>query len=205
MGGGGDGGASEMRAEEAARQQRIREGTEQVNQTFDSQFNDSFFDGRSQAYTNYATPQLQQQYQDAQKQLTYALARSGQLDSSVRAQRESDLTRLYDQRATEIANQAQDYENQSRNSVEDARSSIISQLNASGDAEQAARDATNRATSLTQPDSYSAVSDLFGTFVQGLGAQYAQERSAALSGGFYRPAFNTGLYSPRSGSVTVRN
>src|SRR6478736_3044441 len=50
-------------------------------------FGDDFFNDRREAYMNYATPQLEDQYGDAQKQLTFALARGGLLDSSVRGEK----------------------------------------------------------------------------------------------------------------------
>jgi hypothetical protein len=55
------------------------------------QFGDDFYSGRKQAYLDYATPQLNDQYGEAQRQLAFALDRSGMLDSSVRAQKEADL------------------------------------------------------------------------------------------------------------------
>jgi len=202
MRGGGSGG-SDARAQEEERQARIRAGTANINQVFDSQFNDDFFRGRRTAYTDYATPQLQQQYTDAQKDLSFFLARTGMLDSSVRADKEAELSRLYGVRSREIGDRALDFERNARNSVEDARSSLVSQLAQTGNADQAAANATSRAAALSKPDSYSPVTDLFGDFLTTLGKQAAQERAEARSGGVYRANFNTGLFAPRSGAVRV--
>ena len=191
------------RAEEAARQDRIRAGTRNINQVFDGQFNDQFFTGRRQAYADYATPQLQQQYEDARKELAFYLSRTGLADSSVRAQKEAELTRMFDTRSREQTDKALDYEKQARNSVEDARASLVQQLNSSGNADQAARDATSRAAALSQPDTYSPITDAFGDFISTLGKQAAQERAEARSGGVYRANFNTGLFAPRRNAVTV--
>lgn len=56
-GGGGDGGAAQARADEMARQARIKTGVGNINQKFEK-FDDGFFKGRGQAYTNFATPRL---------------------------------------------------------------------------------------------------------------------------------------------------
>jgi hypothetical protein len=202
-GGGKSGSSGSARADEAARQAQIRAGTAQVNQTFDSQFTDDFYKGRRDAYTQYATPQLQQQYEDAQKELVYALSRQGLTDSSVRSAREAELTRLFNIRNQEVADKAADYEKSARSSVEDARTGIVSQLNSSANADQAARDAATRAVTLSQGDQYNPLTNLFSDFVGTLGKQAAQERAEARSGGAYRANFNTGLFAPRSGAVTT--
>lgn len=199
-----DGGneAAQARADEAARQTKIREGTANVNSIFDSNFNDDFFNKRRDAYLSYATPQLEDQYGDANKQLTFSLARSGLLDSSVRGEKLGDLQKLYDTQKQAVADKALGYETGARNSVEDARGNLISTLNATGDAEGAAKGALARSAALSQPDAYSPLGQLFTDFTNGLGIQAAQERAAAASGGAYKPAYNTGLFS-NAGRVTV--
>lgn len=180
--------------EEAARQEKIRAGTQRIDSIFGNQFNDDFFTGRRQSYLDYANPQLQDQYAKAKEELTYALARSGTLDSTIRAQKEAELQKLYDQRAREIGDRALSYESDARNNVETARADLIRMLNATGDAEGAANSALTRAQALTQPDAYSPLEHLFTEFIAGLGTQAAQERAAALSGGAYKPPYSTGLF-----------
>lgn len=202
-GGGGNEIGSGQREDEAARQARIREGIGRINQTFDGQFNEPFFQGRRAAYSEYATPQLQREYGDAQRELAFYLARSGLGDSSVRASKEADLTRMFDRRATEVADKANDYERTARNAVEDSRGALISQVNATGDADQAARDANARAVALSKPENFDPVTNLFSDFVDTLGKQAASERAEAASGGAYRANFNTGLFGPNRGATRV--
>jgi len=69
-GGGGDGGAADearrQRAEaeqrERERQARISAGNAAINDTF-SKFDDNFYSGRRNAYIDFATPQLQDEYE----------------------------------------------------------------------------------------------------------------------------------------------
>lgn len=157
-------------------------------------FDDAFYKGRRDAYTSYANPQLQDQYANAGKELTFALARSGNLDSSARAQKEGERTKLYGQRSREIGDQALQQETTARNSVEDARSNLVTMLNATGDVNAAVNGATARSQALSQQPAFSPIGQLFSDFTAGLGTQAAAERATALSGGTYKSPYNTGLF-----------
>lgn len=205
--GGGNSGANEARQAreaEAARQAGIRAGTERVNNIFDGQFNDQFFDGRRQAFLDYARPQVEDQFGDAQEQLTFALARGGNLNSSTRAQKSADLQQRFDLANQEVADKGLAQANEARNAVESARSDLIGMLNATGDAQGAANSALSRAATLSQPTGFSPVSQMFGDFTAGLGQQAALERASAFSGGQVQPRYNTGLFGAPRNAVTVR-
>ncbi|SEG65010.1 hypothetical protein [Bosea lathyri] len=191
------------RSEEDARQQKIRDGTTRVGNIFESNFNDDFYKGRRDAFTNFATPQLEDQYGDAQKQLTYSLARSGTLDSSIRGEKVGELQKLFDTNKQDIADKALANETEARNNVEGARTDLIQTLSATGDAEGAANSALSRATALSQPTAFNPLSQLFAGFTSTLGQQAAQEKAEALSGGAYKAKYNTGLFGTPSSSVKV--
>lgn len=195
--------AAQARKEEQQRQGRIREGTARVNSIFDGQFNDPYFDSRKQAYIDYANPQLEDQYGDAQKELTFSLARSGLLDSSVRGQKTADLQKRYDLSKQEIADKALAYSGEAKTAVEDARANLINTLNATGDAEGAASGAINRASALSKPAAFSPISQLFADFTAGLGTQAALEKANYYSGGQTGARYQTGLFAPKTGSVKV--
>lgn len=161
-------------------------------------FNDDFFNNRKQAYIDYATPQLEDQYGDAQKQLTYALARGGNLDSSIRGEQLSKLQKLYDTNKQKVADDALSYETQARGSVEDARANLISTLNATGDVQGATSAALARSQALSQQPAYNPLSQLFVDFTSGLGTQAALERAEAMGGSPSR--YSTGLFG-NSGRV----
>lgn len=206
MGGGGKGGggaADAARAEEAARQANIRAGTDKINNIFDNQFTDDFYSQRQQAYLNYATPQLTDQYDKARQALTYALDRAGTADSSIRATREADLQKLYDTNTRSLADTALNYANDARNNVESARSSLISQLNATADQTGAINSATSRAAALSAPQGYSPLGQMFSAFTSALGQQAANEQTAAITG---QPSYyNTGLFSSNKSAVKTTN
>jgi hypothetical protein len=200
-----DGGASkaanQAKADEAARQATVRQGTQAVNDTF-SQFNDPYFEKQRTNYLNFALPQLDDQYGKAQKTLTYALARDGNLNSSAQAYQNGELQKTYDTQRLSIADQGQNFANQARSSVEDARGNLISTLNATGDATQAAQSAAARAGALSAPQGYSPIGDAFGAILNGIGVQAGAERAASL-GAAIKPTYNTGLFGSTAGAVKV--
>lgn len=206
-GGAGDGGARAARQAEDQRQSNIRNGTAQINSIFDSQFNDDFYKGRRQAYIDYATPQLNDQYADTRKQLTYALDRNGTLDSTARSQKEAELTKLYDTNRRAVSDQGLDYENQARNNVTAARGDLINQLSNTGDVTAAVNAATTRAAGLTAPDAYSPLAQMFSSFTSGLQQQAALEQANAAYGtGAGRPQvgrYNIGLFTGTPDAVRV--
>lgn len=194
MGGGGGGEAEAARQEEGERSRAIERGNRAITGRF-KQFDDGFYAKQRQGFLDYATPQLDDQFSKASKDLTFALARSGLSDSSARAQKEGELTKLYDTNKRQVADQAIDYENKARTSVEDARSNLVGTLAATGDAWGAVNGSLARAQALSQPQTYSPLADLFVSFTSGLNTQAANERAASASYGSYKPRYNTGLFS----------
>lgn len=201
--GGGDGGAAQARADEQARQARIRSGTQQIDNLFGQNFNDDFYGQRRQAYVDYASPQLEDQFADAQKQLTFYLDRNSTLDSTIRGQKEAELQKLYDTNRRSVADQALGYENTARTNIEDARADLIRTLSATADDQGAVNQAISRSAALSAPEAYSPLSDLFTKFTAGLGQQAGLERAAAYSGGAIQPRYNTGIFGPSKNAVKV--
>src|SRR3546814_928278 len=154
FGGGGNSDAAEAaRRDEEARQARIRAGMGQIDQTF-SQFNDDYFDTRSKAYLDYATPQLEDQFAKAKEQLIFALSRGGNLNSSVAGERLADLTKQYDRNRTALADRGLALANDARSKVESARSDLVAQLQGSAEPTSGAAQAAERAKRWAGPDPF---------------------------------------------------
>lgn len=175
--------------------------------TTQGQFNDDFFNSIADNYNSFAMPQLQDQQRKASDDLTYDLARTGNLDSSTRATKGSELQKAYDLNKQSIADKALNLKNQTKSAVEDARYNVISQLNATGDADGAAQAAMARASALSQPSmDFSPLTGLFADFTSGLGNAYAQERAYAASGGASHAGGTSfgNAATGRKGTVAVR-
>ena len=194
-GGGGDGGAAEQRRQEELRQQRVREGRDKIDETF-AQFDQPFYDARRQSYIDYASPQLEDQFKDASRDLLLALTRSGLQNSSARARRFGDLQKQYDTNARAIANKALDFENRARSSVESAKSDLYSQNQNLADPAMIAQNAMNRATTLTQMPNYNPLLALFEGVTAGIATQADLERRG-------RARKDTGLFSTGNASKVV--
>lgn len=192
-GGGGDGGAAEARAREEQRQARIRAGMRQIDKAF-SGFDDAFFDSRAQGYRDYALPQLEEQWTNTLRDLTYALSRSGMLNSSVAAEKQAEAKRMYDRYKQQIESQAANYAAQARGDVERNRGDLVAQLNATADPTAAANAAMARAQSLTAMPAFSPLGQLFADFTEGLGRYQATNRATDLANQIrlYNPGGSSG-------------
>ena len=94
----GDGGQAQaqeqaelQRAQEQARQGRVRAGKNNIDSTF-AGYDDDFYDSRTQSYIDYAKPEVADQFKDATLQLRAALSRNGMLQSSVSADQTAKLS-----------------------------------------------------------------------------------------------------------------
>jgi hypothetical protein len=166
--------AAETRAAEDTRQVEVNDGRARIDSTF-SRFDDGFYAGRERAYSDYYTPQLDEQYNDALKSLTFALADAGLLNSSVAAGRTGDLERDYARRRQEITSNAKGLANQTRGDVETARGELVQQLSATGDAQGVGNSAVSRAATLAAQPSFSPLAQVFQNTVAGIGAAQAAQ------------------------------
>lgn len=174
-GGGGDDGSKEARIREEQRQARIKQGMASIDQTF-SQFDDGFFDSRANAYQRFAMPQLEDKYTDALSTLTAALSRSGLLQSSVASNKNANLAKDYQLQRQNIVDQGIEQATNARRDIENARSALAMDLNATADPAAAAAAAQARAKIATQQPSFSPLGMLFQNVASGL-ADYQEARA----------------------------
>lgn len=168
-GGGGDGGAAQARADEMARQARIKQGVSNINDRF-SKFDDGFLEGRKQAYRNFATPQVNDQYKQVSDQLAFSLARTG-LDQSSEAARQGGVLMRDNALARQsLAEGATTEATKARQAIEDQRNNLISQVNMTSDPEMAAQNALRSAGILEQQQAFNPVANLFANTTGLLGA-----------------------------------
>lgn len=168
-GGGGDGGAAQARADEMARQARIKQGVGNINQKFEK-FDDGFFKGRGQAYTNFATPQVNDQYKQVGDQLAFSLARTGLDQSSESARQQGVLMRDNALARQTLAEGARTEATKARQAVEDQRNNLIQQVNMTADPEMAAQNALRSAGIMEQQQAFNPVANLFANTTGLLGA-----------------------------------
>lgn len=191
-GGGGDGGAA---AREAERQSNITNGYNQIQSIFGG-FNDDFYNQRGKAYTDYAQPQVDTQYADAVKQLEFALARNGRLDSSTAVEQRAKLNDDYNKQKTAVADKGMQYANDSRSSVEGSRADLVSLNSNLANPNQIAAEANNRLAGLQASQAFDPLGPLFANAGDALGSQAELERRSSAR-------YNTGLFTPAAVSSGV--
>ena len=182
----GDGGASKMakqqRADEQAREARIRAGMGQIDSAF-AGFDDPFYQSRAKAYSDFAMPTVDRQANDARRALIYALSRNNNLDSSAAIRKNTELNRDTNEARINVANQGQDMANRTRADVENARSGVVAQLNATGDSSAASAAALRQVQNLTMPQGFSPLGQLFANFASSV-AQIGSNSGNGYSGFF---------------------
>lgn len=180
--------ADDARAEEEARQSKIRTGMGSINTTF-APFNDAYYAGRSKDYVDWAEPQVDNQYADAKKQLIFALSRTGNLGSSAAADRQSKLTKDYGDKKIAVQSEASRVANEARANTENSRSNLVTQLNASADPDAAASGALAQAQIASAMPSYSPIGQLFQAVTDGIAPALAGPATGyqGLAGLFKRP------------------
>lgn len=187
--------AARQRQLEEERQTRIGQGRSTIDENF-GQFNDDFYTQRNQAYVDYASPELDKQYKDSMRSLVSALARSGNLQSSTRAEKFADLDEQFKQRKLDITNTGRDYSNQAKDAVERSRAELITQNESLADPNAISGNALARSQSLATLPSFSPLGSMLTDATQGLATQADLERRG-------QSRYNTGLFTPRDSSRVV--
>jgi hypothetical protein len=95
MGGGGDGGAGQMRADEAERQRKVQMAVDTVNSTFNGSGRQAMYKDVQDATRDVAVRDLDKQFTQASNQNLFGLARNGLLGGSVDAESGADLATRY--------------------------------------------------------------------------------------------------------------
>ncbi len=166
-----------MRQQERERQQNVLRGTGKIDAAF-SGFGPETYDQRAKDYTAFYMPQVEEQGKEASDQLTYSLARGGNLDSSTGAKQAGDLTQKINNARAGVSEGAFGAAQQARQDVEGNRSDLIRMLEGGGNMANVANTATARAMSLSQPPPYSPLTDLFANFT----GQLANSRALQAEG-----------------------
>ena len=161
--GGGSSNADAMQALQNQQQQAIQQGTQQVNQIF-SQFNPAFYQGRAQAYENYAMPQLQQQFGQEKNNLSYDLYNRGLQDSSAGRGLGNSLANEMTVQTQNIANQGNQQALDLQRTLTGEQANVLNQLQTSANPSQAAQQALAYASQAQAPSALQPLGQAFGNW-----------------------------------------
>ena len=173
---------------EAQRQGTISQDTSSIKNAFGG-FDDNFFNNQSTAYQNYANPQLDDQYQTAKDQLSFALGREGLLDSSEGARQIAELSKQYDTNKQNIVDTGDQYANTARQNVAGTQSTLLQQAQNAEAPDSISSDLAARMPTLGALPAFSPLGDIFQNVSALAANSYAWQRAAqggavpATSGG----------------------
>jgi len=157
FGGTGDGGAA---ATEAARQANITAGEGQVDQQF-AGFDPAFYSKYGKTVTAAQMPQLMDQYQTTGKNLTYALARGGNMTGSAAQQETASLGKQLNAGESQVANNAQNAENTLQSNVQTQKGQLYQQLEQGGTPSAISAQAQAAASQMRAPSPIQPLGNLF--------------------------------------------
>lgn len=141
-------------------------------------FDDSVFQKRAQAYTDFAMPQLNDQYADQSKALTYALARGGNLGSSLSNNKTAELDKDFALQKQAVYDTGQDYVNQGKADLATQKANAVSLLQASADPDAAMSVAQTASQQLSAMPAFTPLNSVVKNVASGLGT-YLNNQSTA--------------------------
>lgn len=168
MSGGSDKASKQAQQNEQARQAQAEAATQAINSTFDSPSRTDAYGKLAADTTAYYMQQANRQQDQANRNLRFALARSGQAGGSVQADQGEKLGQDYTQAVTEAARRGQQAGAGLQAQDEQERQSLIASAQSGLDATTAASNAASamRANLATAQSgaTANALGDAFGDF-----------------------------------------
>ncbi|MDE2097297.1 MAG: hypothetical protein KGL39_08650 [Patescibacteria group bacterium] len=195
MGCGSTNAAAGIQAQQQQQQALTDQSVQSINSAF-SKFNPSFYQGVQNAYTNWALPQVQQQYQTNQQQLGAKLANQGILNSSAANQAKNALSGAMTQAQNTVANSAVQQGNQLQQQVAQEQANLIGQAQSATNPSSLGTQAASVAASIQAPSTFSALGNMFQNFgTQYLGGQTGNSYSSILNylSGLTNPTVYSGV------------
>jgi len=201
MFGGGGGSSDAARRNEEQCQARISQGMSGIDSAF-APFNDEYYKDYENKYLAMAKPDLDKQQVDANEDVLFGLARTGKTKSSSAAKAYGDVVDTRVRSDLQVADAARGASGDQRNQIEATRSNLVSQLNATSNAQSAADAARTQAVVLNRVPTYSPISNAFSEVTN----QFAINEQNRRNGS---PGWGWGITTPSDpirgsrGSVTT--
>ena len=204
---GGDGGASQMRADEAARQAKVQAAVDAINGQFAAPQRQAMYTDIGGATRDVATTDLDKQFSQASKQNLFGLARSGLLGGSVDAEAGADLAQRYGEGRIKAEQAGVGAAADLKSVDEKTRQNLISLAQSGLDTGTAAQLAAGQSAAAAETARANAAGTTVGRLFDDLGQAYLQNKVLAArypnglpqqqDGGFFTNLFSGKSYSGR--------
>lgn len=149
------------RLRENKRQQDIEGAVGKIERTF-GKYDEPYYEKVKSDYLGYATPQVQDQYEQARRQLTFNLARGPGAASSVGAKAIGGLQSTLQKARADIGQKASDVVRRTRSNVSALKGSLIDQAYGGEGLEQLGQIASEQVANASAIPGYSPIGDIFG-------------------------------------------
>lgn len=129
-------------------------------------FTPNFYNKISSDYENYATPQLNRQFDDTNRSMTYGLANRGLLKSGAQTKAMGDLNVTAGMARQQVADNARGAAMTTKQQVEAARDRAIQQLYMTGDPASGMQSAISSASNFQVPQTFTPILNMFSNIAQ---------------------------------------
>lgn len=185
----------QQNAAEDQRKAAIASGRAAVDTSLGA-FDDNYFSNIAKTVQDYYSPQIDKQFGDANEQLTYDIARKGQLKSQSAIERKAELQGKYDLERANIGTKAANAAQQARDSVQSTKNVLYGLAENSADPAAVNTQLGSETARLRayQPD-LTPLGQVFSDYVTPAINSVGLGLSAEANG--YK-GFNTGIFSPKT-------
>ena len=194
-------GSSNAAGQLAQQQQQQQAWTNQANQQIQNAFagyTPQFYKGVGTAYTNWALPQVGQQYRTTRNQLLDKFAGQGILNSSASQQAQNALGASLNSAEQQVGNQALTQEQQLQQQVGNAEQSLFGQAESTANPGQLGEEALQQASNFGAPSTFAPLGQLFTSF----GNEWLNQQNAslynALASQYLNTLSNPAMFGPSS-------
>ena len=158
---------AEQQRVEAQRKSQISANSSSIDSAF-AQFDDSYFNKAADNVRNYYTPQINKQFDDAQRDVALYLADKGLSDSSVAARKAGELKDLFESNLQNIESKAQETANSTRSDVAQRKSNLKGMAEAGNSLDNFQSVITPQIQSVNLPTTFSDLGQVFSTLTNNI-------------------------------------
>lgn len=201
MCGGSDDAADEARRQEAARRRRIEQGTNRVNQLFQSRKNSGIYDQYEQDTLGLLRDRLDESKEEAARKLRFALARSGTVGGSNQVDQQANLRESSSLALLDAIRRARAARANLVSTDQEDKQNLLGLVQSGMSAGQAAREAAaamKANTAMAQQFELPQTFDQFFADIAAYNAAQQRARARRLADLFYGPhgPESSGIYNP---------
>ncbi len=180
--GGGDGGAGEARKRQEEKEAKIEQGIGAVNALFGTADRDNQYSSHRQNVYDLNKTSLDKSYEDAQRNLTFALARNSLGNSSISADKKSDLLTGYNDNIQKVNDMSDSASNSLKKNDELTRQNLVNSVQTGLDQTGAVNQAlSNMQINYDQASEKNVANNWDGMFDQWKGYKRGQQYNNAMT------------------------